>query len=133
MSDALKEAMKRKRGKGLDISILIGQPHGAEKQVADEDRTMQPMAKHPMDEKPLDGETPPPAHGEPDSDEQSGVKDAMGADEAQHDDMDQDLKMLEMLGADGKEEVSHKPRSLGERAKAMLHARMKSKGVKHGA
>lgn len=131
MSEALKEAMKRKRGKGLDISILIGQPHGTEKQVADEDRTLQPMSKHPLDEKPLDGETPPPAH-EDLSQDQEEVKDAIGpsGDDQTHDDEDQDLKMLEMLGEDGKQQVTHKPRSLGERAKMMLHARLKGKGHK---
>jgi len=98
--DPMTDALKRRRGKGLDISILI---NGDEVNMDDKKTDLAPKGEMPPEGEPAPEEMPP--EGE-------------------------DAEMMEAMGGPMDEEqmagmTAGKPRSLGERAKFEAMKKMK--------
>jgi len=117
MRNANLEAIKAKRGQGINIKILLGEPEEDEMKPSDE---MAPEATE-LNE-----------HEESAGAKDVGLEQMMSKEEPSEDklmpqgDMSKGYDEEMMKGMDMSEHMpSHKPRSIGERAKAALMMRMK--------
>jgi hypothetical protein len=114
--DAMKEALEKRKGKGLDLTIIVGQPK--------EDENRDKMADLAPEVKPGDADS---LGSMPDKPEMIDEKEESEG----HPDVEQDKALFEELIKNHElkegEEYPDKPRSLGERARMMFAKKMKGK------
>jgi hypothetical protein len=105
-SDQMKKALQSRRGKGIDVSIILG-PHEPEEEKKNTD--LAPNPGHPLD-----------------VDQPAGVQPPMPQDHSALMDMQHGDLLHGMSDYDKGQSATHAPRSLGERArKEMILASQK--------
>lgn len=118
---AMKQAIKQRRGQGLEISILVGP--ASDKKETD----LAPPGKSPEGKMPEEGaQAPMPEEMAPMSDPASPMPSQQMSDEISPE-HEEEISQHILNGSDPSEEMNHNPRSLGERAKMALMAKMKQK------